>query len=213
MAERGWILPERAIRSILETGLADLRAAYDDDTIDERLQRIFFNVDPAERDQIKTYLQRKPIPIVRMYPRLEQQFPCWVIALQSERQSSQYLANAGEEFVTADDEHVHVDWERWQSTYGIVTWDTNAETVVWLHHLSKYLMSLDRRHHMETFPHGQTPQGGDLGFCPMFMAAGQFVYRRTYSIAVEYDQKDVTEDSIGTIDDTANEIDAEDPFA
>jgi len=206
MFSRGWIVAPRVFETALSAMLAKLDAAIAGDTIDALLERIFFNYEPAERATVKAFLAlkaSKAVPIVRNYPRLEQNFPCYSIIIAGGQQSQQYLGDQVDTLIDPDTgEQLNVEGERWCTGTAVRTYAEHPDHIEWLHQIAKWGLSAERRAIADAgCVYAQKPSEKDLGFAKEFIeGSGHFVYVRELLFVAEYDQADVR------VNDGADEI-------
>jgi len=191
-ADYGWILPEDVLAVTLGDGLADVDAAFTDNSIDDLLSRIYHNVPGPQLAQIKTWLAANSVPIIRGYPLLEQQkLPCWSILIDPEEISQQYLGNVGFRAQLTTGENAIVNAQRWRETIGIVTYADNPDLVRWLYQLSKWLLSNRWTFLAGVFRHSLTLSGRDLE-PKRIEDSGRYIFRRVLQFVGELDQLDAT---------------------
>ena len=141
-------------------------------------------------------MRSEEVRIVENYPREEQEFPAWVIVIDPEQQSQQYIGDQGGQITLESGENIIPRVERWSATIGVITYAEHPEKVKWLYQLAKWILSSKRLDLSCTFEHWQSQQGRDLGFDKMFLDAGRFVYRRGLFIEAHYDQTDYDSNEI-----------------
>ena len=76
-----WIVPEDEVERVLADGLATVAAAFDDNTIDALLLRIFSNVNPVKRAEFRELLRTTSPKIVHGWPHEQETLPCWAIII------------------------------------------------------------------------------------------------------------------------------------
>lgn len=198
----GWILLEEVVAEALADGLAEVRTAVDDDTIDALLTRVFWSLTSTKRDRLKAWLQAHDIPIIDNYPQEQQQFPCYALILQPEQQQ-QFVGDQSHVATFPDGSQRVLVAEQWRSTVGVLTVAEHPELVKWLYHLAKWILTSRRETifrasnlHFSTQLAGQ-----DLGFDARYLQAGRFVYNRILTVTAEYPQYDAVRDTAADVDD------------
>lgn len=199
----GWKMPEEAIATVLRDGLAFVRQSFGNGRIDELLERIYANVAPAQRAQIKTWLAETEPHIVFSFPMEPRQLPCWAIVVDPEEQTMDYLGEVGEAVELEGGEFVAVSSERWQATVGVIVHAANADLCRYLYQLAKFLVARARLDLADQFPYERRVRGRDLQPIGVGGEAGSVIaYRRVLSITVEGDQTDATRFDVSDVDET-----------
>ena len=202
MTDPGWLVPEQVVEDALHAGVAQVRAAFVDGTIDTLLARIYRNFTPENRLRVKAWLAKHDIKIVENYPHDEQELPCWAVVIDPEQQTQQYLGDQSGNIELSTGEHVIGSAERWRSTIGVLVVAEMTEQIKWLYHLAKWIVGTYREQmNAAGFVYAQNPAGRDLGFDQRLLQAGRFVYRRMLSLTVEYDQVDADPTNVSEIND------------
>lgn len=184
-----WIIPERVITKALNDGLAMIRAAYDDDTIDELLERMLDNIEDDERAEVKEWLAEHEPKVVLGFPLLGMQLPCWAVIIRRGDQVQQYLGDQGVEHVFEDGSTTTEDAERWQATFGILVCAEDGQTVSMLAAIAKFILADGRRELSEWFRHGFKLGESDLK--PEDLGdGGRFRFCRVIDVIATYDQTD-----------------------
>lgn len=208
-----WRVPEIVVRDALLDTLAQVRAAYVDDTIPLLLERVYGNLTPTLRADLERWLAEHDVPIVMGWPRDEQVTPCWVVVVNPEELSGTYLGDASASEVGSYGEHLLGTAQRWSSTIGVLTYSENADLTRWLYDLAKWGLGSRRQQLAALFPHGQRMSGRDLEPVRLGDAGGRLTYRRALTMVGELDQTDVISDVVvdvetdvpsGTVHSTVN---------
>lgn len=185
-----WLVPELVVRDALSATLAEVRAAYVDDTIPLLLERVYGNVTPALRADLERWLAEHDVPIVMGFPRDEQVTPCWVVLVNPEDLSGTYVGDAYASEVGPYGEHLLGTAQRWSCTIGILTYSENADLTRWLYDLAKWGLASRRQQLAALFPHGQRMSGRDLDPVRLGDGGGRLTYRRALTLVGELDQTD-----------------------
>ena len=190
MNDAGWILPDLVIKEALEAGLATVRSAFANGTAEDFFKRVFANLDDVERTKAIEWLSTHDVPIRFNWPRVEQEFPCWVIRLYG-GDNATYIGDSGYQasFIGGDTEGI-VSAERWQSGIGVETWTENTGVLLWCHHLSLFLLASQRWDLADHFPHSQKLSSRDLDPVQLGGEGGHLVFRRGVQIMAGFDQFD-----------------------
>lgn len=190
----GWVMPEESIGTVLRDGLAYVRQAFTDGSIDELMGRIYRNVAPVRRAEIKAWLQDNEPSIIFSYPYDHAVVPCWAIVIDPEEQSQDYIGDDGAEDETEDGRQILISAERWQATVGVISHAENADLTRWLHQLAKFLIARSRSTLSDDYPYHRRLKARDLQPAKLpGEDSSRFCFRRVLSIELEFDQTDASE--------------------
>ncbi|HVM95628.1 MAG TPA: hypothetical protein VMT89_04535, partial [Candidatus Acidoferrales bacterium] len=89
MSDTGWVQSEMIVDSVLRAGLAQVRQAFGDNTIDDLLDRVYHG-EADTQAAMKTWLSTHDPVIYHGYALPTDEFPCLCIVVNSERQVQQY---------------------------------------------------------------------------------------------------------------------------
>ena len=185
-----WIVPEQEIQRALVRTMDQVRATYQDDSTPDFLRRVYGNLSDQEFVRLEAWFAAHDVPVVYGYPRDEQAFPCWVVLINPEDNTQQYVGDGGRTFQHPYGEQLIETAERWNTTIAIVTYAENADLVRWLYQLAKWSFASLRDDLDPVFPHLQRMSGRDLEPVRLGEGGGRFVYRRALLLTVEFDQTD-----------------------
>lgn len=191
----GWLLPDVSIVEALESGLAALQAEIEGGAGDSLFRRIFSNVRDDRREAILSWFSRTTLHIVQNYPRVEQEFPCYVVSLEGEDEE-QYVGAINGRAILDDGVRGTLRAERWISFVNVTAYAEHPEIVVWMHHLAKWLIASSRCALSEMYTHVVGMAGRDFEPVHVGGETGRLVFRRGLQIRLEYDVYDAHRDSV-----------------
>lgn len=187
----GWIVPEESIYDVLQGGLADLRSQIQAGLLERFSQGLFKNMKDERFAHARQCLaDNQRLHVTFGWPNPEKELPCWAIVSDPE-QSEQFIGDQGGRVTGEEGEQVLLRSERWRSGIAVVTCDTNADSVRWLHQLSKWILSHQRTALAKAGFSEIAQSSRDLTFDPRFQQAGHLYYRRAAVILATYQQNSI----------------------
>lgn len=169
------LIPDDILANLIQTKLTTLK------NNPALIDQIFVNISHETKQELQNYLTNNQINVTKNFALSGAVAPSYVIILGSEREDMQSLGNAlGGSF---DSEYYG---SIMNAQYRIEAWAFNADLVVLLHALLKWIMLSSRSYLESQGLIRQSIGGGDLEPAPI-MDYPQPIYRRALTIDFSFD--------------------------
>lgn len=186
MSENAWLFPPQDIHTVLEAGLAEIRARFQDGSIDTYLKTAFKRLPDQKFQDLRGWLAQTRIEVQRGFSREEVRTPSLTIALHSESQG-EFIGDTGGRFV-GENQVAAIRGEAWTSNYAVIAEAENGDATSWLHQLVKFMLAHSRTQFTFMGYREVHLAAQDLTLDQRFMQAGRFLYGQATGITLVYHQ-------------------------
>lgn len=189
----GWVLPDQSLVEVLESGLQDIQLEIVADRGEDLFRRLFANMRPDKRQDVYEWFARTTFAVVLNYPRVDQEFPCYVVSLEGETEE-QYVGSSAGRAVIDGSVRGTITADRWTTFLNVIAYAEHPEMVVWMHHLAKWIITNARCALTSVYHHAVGMSGRDFEPVHVGGETGRLVFRRGLQVRLEYDQFDTHRD-------------------